>query len=214
MSVLDGVTQCWWLSKTCAIDWTAWSAVATGAAVVVALLVGALPIRLARDARRTQMRLLAKVVVDDLYIQEVHLRAAMLIPAANVESVDSWEYAECARCSSMVSPQTVADLIPYSEFLPKDVEAALARCIAMLAAARQRRVFVVPIQPGETCNLGGEIDWYKAVCVSLFALRVELSTWLNVELEDASENALLLGMALMGNAGVERDKWHRAQTTA
>lgn len=37
MSMLDGVSQCWWLSTTCSVDWDAWSAVGTLSAVVVAL---------------------------------------------------------------------------------------------------------------------------------------------------------------------------------
>ncbi|MEN5042144.1 hypothetical protein ABE424_18290 [Stenotrophomonas sp. TWI1149] len=37
MSILDGVSQCWWLSETCQLDWEATSAVATAAGVIVAL---------------------------------------------------------------------------------------------------------------------------------------------------------------------------------
>lgn len=38
MSMLDGVSQCWWLSETCAVNWDAWSAVGTVFAAVVALV--------------------------------------------------------------------------------------------------------------------------------------------------------------------------------
>jgi len=40
MSMLEGVSQCWWLSSTCAVNWDAWSAIGTLLAVVVALGLG------------------------------------------------------------------------------------------------------------------------------------------------------------------------------
>lgn len=42
MSMLDGVSQCWRLSETCAVDWNAWSAIATGSGVLLALAMPAL----------------------------------------------------------------------------------------------------------------------------------------------------------------------------
>ena len=38
MSMLDGVSQCWLLSRTCKVDWEAWSAIGTVAAVFTAIL--------------------------------------------------------------------------------------------------------------------------------------------------------------------------------
>lgn len=38
MEWIDGVSQCWWLSKTCAIDWDAWSSIGTMLGVLTALL--------------------------------------------------------------------------------------------------------------------------------------------------------------------------------
>jgi hypothetical protein len=37
MSMLEGVSQCWWLSERCVVDWEAWSAIGTFLAVYVAL---------------------------------------------------------------------------------------------------------------------------------------------------------------------------------
>ncbi|PJL03976.1 hypothetical protein B9Y85_01910 [Stenotrophomonas maltophilia] len=37
MSMMDGVSQCWLLSRSCVIDWDAWSAIATAAATGLAL---------------------------------------------------------------------------------------------------------------------------------------------------------------------------------
>lgn len=35
--MLDGVSQCWWLNKTCEINWDAWAAIGTVAAVFAAV---------------------------------------------------------------------------------------------------------------------------------------------------------------------------------
>ncbi|MDH1791288.1 hypothetical protein N5D45_05595 [Stenotrophomonas sp. GD03819] len=37
MSIIDGVSQCWLLSRSCVIDWDAWAAIATAAATGLAL---------------------------------------------------------------------------------------------------------------------------------------------------------------------------------
>lgn len=42
MGMLDGISQCWWLSKTCAVNWEAWAATGTVLAVFVAILAPAI----------------------------------------------------------------------------------------------------------------------------------------------------------------------------
>lgn len=39
MSIVDGVSQCWWLSPTCVVNWNAWAAIGTFAAAGAALLI-------------------------------------------------------------------------------------------------------------------------------------------------------------------------------
>ncbi|MEJ6328610.1 hypothetical protein Q2B95_08075 [Stenotrophomonas maltophilia] len=48
MSMLDGVSQCWWLSERCTVNWDAWSAVGTVAAVFAAVFAPSIQRRLAR----------------------------------------------------------------------------------------------------------------------------------------------------------------------
>ncbi|WP_414490760.1 hypothetical protein [Stenotrophomonas maltophilia] len=48
MSMLDGVSQCWWLSETCVVNWEAWSAVGTVAAVFIAIFAPSIQRMLAR----------------------------------------------------------------------------------------------------------------------------------------------------------------------
>lgn len=42
MSMLDGVSQCWWLSKSCVVNWEAWAAVGTVLAVFTAVFAPAI----------------------------------------------------------------------------------------------------------------------------------------------------------------------------
>lgn len=47
-SMTDGVSQCWWLSNACRIDWEAWAAVGTVAAVFAAVFAPSIQRQLAR----------------------------------------------------------------------------------------------------------------------------------------------------------------------
>lgn len=67
MGMLQGFTECWLLGATCQVDWTAWSAVATAAAVGVALLTS----RWALDAeRRAREHSDAKAAAEDTALAE------------------------------------------------------------------------------------------------------------------------------------------------
>ncbi|MEB2184379.1 hypothetical protein VDS18_00380 [Xanthomonas campestris pv. campestris] len=56
MDMLDGVSQCWWLSRTCKVNWDAWAAIATASGTCVALAVATLDglgrIRVRRSAAK------------------------------------------------------------------------------------------------------------------------------------------------------------------
>ncbi|RZA28801.1 MAG: hypothetical protein EOP02_06365 [Proteobacteria bacterium] len=39
MGMLDGVSQCWWLSKACEVNWDAWAAIATAIGTCLALAI-------------------------------------------------------------------------------------------------------------------------------------------------------------------------------
>lgn len=42
MSFSDGISECWWLSETCVVNWDAWASVGTVAGVITALSVPAI----------------------------------------------------------------------------------------------------------------------------------------------------------------------------
>lgn len=70
MSMLDGMSQCWWLSQTCVVNWDAWAAVGTCAAVLVALFAPAIQ-RLA--VRRRVNAMFAIGMKADLFSAMNHL---------------------------------------------------------------------------------------------------------------------------------------------
>lgn len=60
MSMIDGASECWWLSKSCVVNWDAWSAVGTVMAVCVAIWASAAEGRRRREdqnARAMWLRL-------------------------------------------------------------------------------------------------------------------------------------------------------------
>lgn len=57
MGMLDGVSECWWLSSNCVVNWDAWSAIGTVAATAVALVFGVQAIQLQARVRRSRERI-------------------------------------------------------------------------------------------------------------------------------------------------------------
>lgn len=62
MSIIDGVSQCWWLSQSCVVDWDAWAAVATAAATALALAL-ALKETIARQRKARHDALRSKIAL-------------------------------------------------------------------------------------------------------------------------------------------------------
>lgn len=62
MSMLDGVSQCWWLSEACVVNWDAWAALGTVAAVFAAVLAPSIQRQLVR--RRANALFMAAYMHD------------------------------------------------------------------------------------------------------------------------------------------------------
>lgn len=199
---------------SCRLDWAALSAVATFIAVVVALLVGILPVALNYHSRRAQAKLLGMVAVDDLLVQELHLRAAVRVPTTANKVVTSWEYEQVNKCVQMLNPRSAVELIAFSEFVPPKVRTAIAQAVSSVAAAEQRRSFLLVPEAGVIYNLAGDVAWYEEVCESLLGLRKELCKWLNLKVEDESQGGIRLAEILRLTAGQDRQAWVNAQKKA
>lgn len=87
MSMLDGMSQCWWLSPTCVVNWDAWAAVGTCAAVLVALFGPAIQ-RLA--VRRRVNAMFAIGIKADLLSAMNHLEEMRRRFSFGTDSDESW----------------------------------------------------------------------------------------------------------------------------
>ncbi|AZM72875.1 hypothetical protein C9397_14425 [Xanthomonas vasicola pv. vasculorum] len=70
MGMLDGVSQCWWLSRYCIVNWDAWAAIATAVGVCTALA--------APWLRDMAFRRKANAIFSLAYIHELKRVAAVL----------------------------------------------------------------------------------------------------------------------------------------
>jgi len=199
-------------AATTGLDWTAISAVATGFAAVVALLVGVLPVWIDRTAKKRQAIALAKVLADDLAIQAITIRAVLEVPTSGV--ADAWEYDQMTKSLSVLSSAQARELIPFSQYLPRNVENEVTKGVALLSAAEKRRVHLFTPEPGQRYNVEGDLSWYREVADGLSNLRQALATWLNLELVAIEEPGMNLGKGLKENAGADRTDWQGAKRLA
>lgn len=197
-----------------ATNWNAISAVVTGVAALVALLVGVLPLMLTSRRRKRQAAVLAQVLADNLSIQELHIRAAMQVPRSSNGHVSAWEYQQISKATEFLDPKPVMDLISFSPNLPRYVVDAVAQCAAMLDVARQRRVFLAEANPGETYSVAGDIGWYESVASDLLTLRRALHRWLGNEPQEFAEDAKTLARNLREVALTNERDWRFAQARA
>lgn len=198
-------------APACRLDWTAISAVATFLAVLAALLVGILPIALKSYSRREQAKLLGMVAVDDLLVQELHIRAAVQVPTTVSKVVTSWDYEQVNKCVQMLNPRSAVELIPFSELLPRKVRVALSQAVTNISAAEQRRVFLLAPEPGAIYDLSGDVTWYEEVSKTLLDLRRELCAWLSLEVVDESAGSKRLAEILRLTAAQDRDAWVKSK---
>lgn len=66
MGMVDGLSQCWWLSSTCEVNWDAWAAVGTFLAAFIALRIA-----LAEQARRREEALDRALGLSTLLVPEI-----------------------------------------------------------------------------------------------------------------------------------------------
>lgn len=211
MSMLDGVSQCWWLSSACRVDWAAWAAIAAGFAALAALLVGLGPIWLESRRRTKQAKVLAQVLADELAIQELYLRAAIGVPRDESGYVTAWEYREVSSATSVLNPQPVMDLISFSPNLPSDVIAAIAQCSAMLSIAKQRRIFLADPVLGKRYSIAGDAAWYQSVARDIHSLRLSLHKWIGTEPQKFEDDIVVLSENLRAIALTEQLAWDGEQ---
>ncbi len=195
-------------------NWNAIAAVATAIAAFVALLVGVLPLILDSCRRRRQAKVLAQILADSLSIQELHVRAAMLVPSSSNGHVSAWEYQQISKVTTFLDAQPVMDLVAFSPNLPRYVVTAVAQCAAMLSIARQRRIFLADAVPGETYTVAGDIGWYESVADDILKLRRALHRWIGSEPQEFTEDVRNLAHNLREIALTDERDWRMSRAKA
>ncbi|MEN5271887.1 hypothetical protein [Stenotrophomonas lactitubi] len=66
MGMINGLSQCWWLSSTCGVNWDAWAAVGTFLAAFIALRIA-----LSEQARRREEALDRALGLSTLLVPEI-----------------------------------------------------------------------------------------------------------------------------------------------
>lgn len=194
------------------LDWTAISAVATGFAAVVALVVGVMPVLIDRGAKKRQAAALVRLLANDLTIQAINVRAVMEVPFEGI--ADSWQYSQMTRALSVISSAQARELIPFTQYLPRSVEVEVTKVVATLSAAEMRRVHLFDFEPGQRYSVKGDLGWYRDVADTLLSTRSVLSKWLKVDLVDIDKPARDLAEGLRANAAADRVGWLGAKKLA
>lgn len=183
MSVLDGVSQCWWLNKTCVINWDAWAAGGTLLAVVVALISSKTALREASRIREEErLRVSAAehekavataVVLDqEIYLLGSEIRRVKHGIAEMLPLTDGHEVARWLRREMPKDPLPM--LTRVADRLERYGTHDSARLLIVLSSWYTLRDPVDPAkyQISETEVLGGDIhSIYRAFGVFLDKLR-------------------------------------------
>ncbi|HEL3791744.1 TPA: hypothetical protein UMT86_001378 [Stenotrophomonas maltophilia] len=167
-------------------NWNAISAVATAAAVIVALIVGVGPLVMEHFRRRKQTLVLAQILVDKLSFQEVYLRTAVRIPKDETGELSPWEFKEICELLEALDPQPVADFVAFTPNLPREVTGAVAQCVASLFYAQMRRPRLVQMDVHSVYSFVDEARVFGQIADEILELRRALHAWIGSDPQDFS----------------------------
>ncbi|GEM_PF-3514005 len=176
------------IGRVASWNWNAISAVATAAAVIVALYVGIAPMERERSRRKKQTLVYAKIVADGLTLQEMYLRIAMQIPGKETGEASAWEFEEICELMKVLDAKPVAELVAFSPNLPAFVRDAIAECASNLSYAQLRRPHISQMDVHRVYDVGSEVDWYGKVADTILNLRKALHLWIGSEPQDFSKH--------------------------
>lgn len=119
MSVLDGVSQCWWLSETCAVNWDAWAAVGTVAAVFAAVFAPSIQ---RRFARRKVNALFGMAYQRDVAAVKARLMMMNMRFPLNPESDSAWAVHSAIQLGGKSQPEFLKALDILQAFASREVD--------------------------------------------------------------------------------------------
>lgn len=119
MGMLDGVSQCWWLSETCAVNWEAWSAVGTVAAVFIAIFAPSIQRML---ARRKVNALFGMAYQRDVARVQARLEMMKMSFPLDPESDTAWAVHSAVQLGGSSQAQFVKALGLLQNFAAREVD--------------------------------------------------------------------------------------------
>jgi len=190
------------------------SAIATFAAACIALAVGVLPILFRRSDEERQARLIGKIIVDNLAIQELNALTLISIATMTHGVANYFQNEKVSSLLSQVSAKEPRLLLPHVRVLPPKVADALAQAIAVISATELRQVHSPRLMPGRNCSIRGNSAWCEDVVVDIRELRQLLCKWTEVDFEDLGADALVFAKNLLENAEFDEKLWREAQSAS
>lgn len=203
-----------WIWSAISALGTVLAAAATFVAALIALGVGTTPIVLSARRREKQAKMLAQILADDLFIQEVHIRGALGVPRDPNGSVSAWEYDQIAKATGLIDQATAVQLASFSPDLPKFVVDPLAQALAMMHAAKQRRTFMEQTVPGTRYLARVDAPWYTSVANDILALRKALHRWIGTPLQEPGDSIEVLSRNLRQIANEQELVWLRERAAS
>ncbi|HFK2915647.1 TPA: hypothetical protein ACGY79_000874 [Stenotrophomonas maltophilia] len=147
MSMLDGVSQCWWLGSKCLVDWDAWSAIGTFFAAFLALQISLREQRRRREEALERALGLSTLLEPD--VQEWHERIRKLrhhIQHDHAQAIN--ESFEAEGGDVLQAPASVRENLHRIHELHKAAQ-GLAVAVACAVAARKMKYQVrSALRPG------------------------------------------------------------------
>lgn len=147
MSMLDGVSQCWWLGSKCLVDWDAWSAIGTFFAAFLALQISLREQRRRREEALERALGLSTLLEPD--VQEWHERIRKLrhhIQHDHAQAINESFQAEGGDV--LQAPASVRENLHRIHELHKAAQ-GLAVAVACAVAARKMKCQVgSALRPG------------------------------------------------------------------
>ncbi|MFC6350505.1 hypothetical protein H7691_12630 [Stenotrophomonas sp. CW117] len=137
MNILDGVSQCWLLSKSCVVNWSAWSAIATAFAGGVALYVGITPERIRRESAKRRAHAFLQWAERSLTIQNHHL--AVAIGQMGTGVLQGEQLAAVLHELDALDPTSVRLLTDCFDAVDPSLVGEVARCVTDMDTAIRLR---------------------------------------------------------------------------
>ncbi|HFK2905103.1 TPA: hypothetical protein ACGY7R_000309 [Stenotrophomonas maltophilia] len=188
---MDQITSCFVLET----DWTAWGAIGTFFAAVVALLIAGYSEKSRLRDAEVRARVLAKIVWEDMRYRYINVLAASIllqnardVVSPKADDVEAGSYAKSATdLMSSLDHGNLDELIPLSRVLGDQLNDRIANCYSQISAIKMRSKLVESgVDQGATAP-EKLLPWVEGVRDSLIGLIGSIGAFLCIREEEDLE---------------------------